>query len=209
MVASHAAEWAPPAAAPPRPPGRLVLCRAGRQHRCYGGTRSYTSYGLLAGPGNQPATLTAAVIASSMFILWLVLIALVCSLTPTGRHLSPRWRRASQVMVGTGLVWLGAALLAPGRLASPFGTVANPWGIDALRTPLSVIRPVTSTVNNLLVVAAAGSLALRFRRAVGEERRQLLWMAIFAVPFPALVVLAFVASKYDNGPWSTWRRRVS
>jgi signal transduction histidine kinase len=163
-----------------------------------GGTQSYAAYGLLARPANLPATQTAAVLCSSLFIVWLVLIALVCSLTPTGHHLSPRWRRTSQVMVGAGLVWLGTALFAPGPLASPFGVVANPWGIEAIRTPMSVIRAISGTVNNLLVLAAAGSLVLRFRRAVGEERRQLLWMAIFAVPFPVLVVVAFVAAKYDN-----------
>lgn len=160
--------------------------------------QSYGVYGVLAKPGSLPGADSAATIASAMFALWLVLLARVCSLTPTGRHLSPRWRRADHVMVVAGLVWFVTILLSPGHLESPFQDVENAWGIDGLRTPLLVVRSLTGTVNNVLVLVAAASLVVRFRRSVGEERRQLLWMAVAAVPFPALVVVAFAASKADN-----------
>ena len=52
---------------------------------------------------------------------------------------------------------------------------------------------VAATVTNALVVAAAVSLVIRMRRAEGETRRQLRWIAIAAVPVAALLVIAFVA----------------
>jgi signal transduction histidine kinase len=42
------------------------------------------------------------------------------------------------------------------------------------------------------------SLVLRFRRAEGDARRQLLWLALVVVPLPAFVTGAFVASYAGN-----------
>jgi signal transduction histidine kinase len=159
-------------------------------------SQSYALYGLQARPASLPAASSAAVIASTVFIFWLIAIALVCSLTPDGHHLSPRWRLASIVMVGAGVLWFVAALVSPGPLASPFTGVQNPWAIPGLR--LEIFRAVVSTLNNVLVLVAGASVVVRFRRSRGDQRRQLMWMAVVAVPFPALVVVAFIAAKTNN-----------
>ena len=162
-------------------------------------SQSYGLYGLLVRPGELPGAATAAIVASSMFVLWLIFIARVCALTPTGRHLSPRWRRLHQIMVVAGLLWLVTIVLSPGKLQAPFEVINNPWGVEGLRDLLAPVRLLSGLVNNLLVLAAVFSLGLRFVRARGDERRQLLWMAVFAVPFPVLLVVAYVASNLHNG----------
>jgi signal transduction histidine kinase len=43
------------------------------------------------------------------------------------------------------------------------------------------------------------SLLLRFRRAVGDERRQLLWLVFAVAPLPLYVVVAFVSSHNGAG----------
>ncbi len=156
--------------------------------------QSYGVYALLAHRPSLPGGGSAATVSSYLFIVWLVLLGLVCSLTPTGRHLSRRWRRADLVMVGAGLVWLTATLLSPELLKDPFQSVANGWGVSAVRTPVTAVAPVAAGMANVLVLVAAASLLVRFRRSSGDERRRLLWMAVVAVPFPFLVVAAFVAS---------------
>ena len=159
-------------------------------------TESYGLYGLVVRPGDVPGASSAAVISSSLFIVWLTVIALVCSLTPDGEHLSPRWRRASQVMVAAGGVWLALKLISPGPLESPFQAFENPWAITSVN--LDPVRLVAALVNNALVLVAACSVIVRFVRARGEARRQLQWMVIAAVPFPALVVVAFAAAAAGN-----------
>ena len=157
-----------------------------------GATQSYAAYGLLARPGSLPAAPAAAVVASAAFIVWLLILALICSLTPDGQYLSPRWRLASHVMVAAGTAWFCMHLFEPGPLESPFESITNPWALHAV-----YVRPVAlvaAIVNNVFVIAAAVSLVVRYRRARDDVRRQLRWMAVVVVPFPLLLVVAFAAS---------------
>jgi signal transduction histidine kinase len=49
------------------------------------------------------------------------------------------------------------------------------------------------------LVASGVSLLLRFHRAVGDERRQLLWLVVAVAPLPLYVVVAFVAAQDGAG----------
>ena len=84
-----------------------------------GATQSYGEYGLLARPGSLPGASGAAAVASVAFVLWLVILGLICSLTPDGHYLSRRWRMASRIMVGAGMVWFVAHLFESGPLEAP------------------------------------------------------------------------------------------
>lgn len=161
-----------------------------------GVSEAYGLYGLSVERGSLPGAAAAAVIANSIFVVWFVLVALVCSLTPDGRYLSGRWRMASRAMVGASCVWLGLRLISPEPLDEPFSSVENPWAVTGI--DLGAVRLVAATMNNVLVLAAAVSLVIRFRRAEGDTRRQLLWVATAAVPMPALIAVAFVAAVTDQ-----------
>ena len=157
---------------------------------------SYGLYGLVAVPGSVPGAEAAAVLSSVLFISWLVLIALVFSLTPDGRYLSPRWRRASHVMVAAGVAWFVMKLFFAGPLEHPFDQLDNPWALTSV--DLTPIRELAAVITNVLVLVAAISMAVRFRRSHGDDRRQLLWVVVAAVPCAALVAIAFAAASVGN-----------
>ena len=157
---------------------------------------SYGLFGLVVDPGAVPGAEAAAVLSSVLFISWLTLIGLVFSLTPDGHYLSPRWRTASQVMVASGIAWFLMKLFLPGPLEHPFEHLENPWAITSIE--LRPLRVLAALINNVLVVVAAISLAVRFRRSRGDDRRQLLWIVVAAVPCCAFVALAFVAASVGN-----------
>jgi signal transduction histidine kinase len=163
-----------------------------------GGMQTYGVWGLLARPGSLPASAAVANIANALFIIWNVLVGLVCYLTPTGRSLSPRWAWCARLLVASGGLWLVTTLLSTAPLEAPFGSVENPWGIDAISGPIVAVRTFAAFANSALVLVSAASLIVRYRRAVGDERKQLLWMAVAAVPFPVLLVVAFAASRANN-----------
>ncbi|MEO6205624.1 MAG: hypothetical protein ABIO67_09615, partial [Mycobacteriales bacterium] len=183
--------------AQPRHPVGWCFAGLGSTIALAGVAQSYGVYGVLARPGTLVGAQAAATLASSLYIFWLVFLALACSLTPTGRHLSARWRRASWVMVAAAFLWFLSIVVSPGQLQDPFQRVDNAWGVEGLPW-LGPTRTISGTVNNLLVLAAIASLVVRFHRSVGDERRQLLWMAVFVVPLPLLLTVTYVASKTDH-----------
>ncbi len=114
----------------------------------------------------------------------LMLLAVLLLLAPGGRLPSPRWRPALLLAVGSYAVLVGTLL-----------TLSTPSRItDAGR------MPATATVDWLVGVANAGVFAglvagaaavvVRLRRARGEERQQMRWIAVAAVGLAAVPVAA-------------------
>jgi signal transduction histidine kinase len=183
----------------PEHPVGWCLVALGTAVAATGGLQAYGLLGLDADPsGSHPGAAVAALLASSLFVSYLVAIALICYLTPTGRYLSARWARCAQVMAFAGGVWFVVLLVDPGKLQAPFRDVENPWGLTALAPVLHPLRQVSGALNNVLVLVSFASLLVRFRRSRGEERRQLLWLGLALVPVPLLVAAAFVASRTRN-----------
>ena len=184
-----------------RPEHPVAWCLAGLG-TAVAATGGFQSYGLLGQVANRngsyPGSAVAALLASSLFVFFLVPIGLVCFLTPNGRNLSPRWRVCAWVMSLSGLLWFVLILVGTTPLQAPFKDVPNPWGQGALARVVDPLRVLTGAVNNVLVLASFVCLALRFRRSHGEERRQLLWLGLAGVPVPVLLIAAFVASRLGN-----------
>ena len=155
----------------------------------------YAAYGALARRGSLPAADFVAVVGDQIFIPWLMLPALILLLTPTGRLTSRSGRLAAlAVVAGGGVAWI-AAMFRPYRGAhESLGVIHNPLEIEGLSGPLAIVGWTALVVMHLGVVAAAVLLAVRFRTAEGDERRQLRWLALAAVPFPILVLAAFFAA---------------
>jgi signal transduction histidine kinase len=125
-------------------------------------------------------------------------LAFILLLFPHGRLLSRRWRA------------VGAAALAlplAGGVCTAISDVnfSVRTNFPGLRDPLqlvsrSVMSPIYGsfqTANLLVLLVAAASLVLRFRRADGEERQQLKWIAFAG----ALSTIGFLAlALIPNGP---------
>jgi hypothetical protein len=123
---------------------------------------------------------------------WIPFILVPCTfvllLFPDGRLLSPRWRWVAWC-AGAGIA---GVFITTGITAGPLEDqpqLDNPFGID---TPL--LNPLTGLSVLLLVIGMAGSAAsavTRFRRAHGERRQQMKWLAlagtVVAVTIPVAV----------------------
>jgi hypothetical protein len=124
-----------------------------------------------------------------------MLPALILLLTPSGRLVMRPGRLAALTIVGGGAVAFTAALFRPYRGPhQSLGVIDNPLELERISGLLSVVGWTALVIMHLGVVAAAVLLAVRFRTAQGDERRQLRWLALAAVPFPLLVVGAFIAA---------------
>jgi hypothetical protein len=125
----------------------------------------------------------------------LALLSLVLLLTPTGSWPSPRWRWWAWVTVTVPVVLLLVVPLAPGRFDAQLLVGSSPFNGRALGGVLLAVNQVALAVTTLAVVAAAGSLMVRFRRARGTERQQLRWVALAAalMALAAQVILAAIA----------------
>jgi hypothetical protein len=117
------------------------------------------------------------------------LIGFVLLLTPTGKLPSPGWRWWARAMVAAPILLLGVVTLAGGPLDPRYQALGGPFDLRGLGGILLAANQLALAVTTLAVVAAAGSLVGRFRRARGVERLQLRWVAWAAV----LVVLGGVA----------------
>ena len=155
---------------------------------------TYAVYGVLARPGALPWAAEAAIVGDAAFAPWLVLVALVLYLTPTGRSLSPVWRRLAAGTVVAGTATFGLKLLQRSDLDPPMSGVTNPWAVTRLADAVDAAETVAVLATGVGLILGGLSLLVRFRRATGVERRQLMWVALAVVPLPVFVVAAFVAA---------------
>ena len=136
-----------------------------------------------------------AVVSNASWMPWFVLIALILFLTPTGTHLSARWRRVAWVQVGAGLIAILCAFPSSEALDPPHEDLRNPMAIEAIQPAADVVGHICVYVMGLGLILSGVSVIARFRRAHSDERRQLLWLLIVVVPLPLFVVLAFVTAR--------------
>jgi signal transduction histidine kinase len=147
----------------------------------------YAAYGLLIRPGSLPGARLALWLQSWVYQLALVIFVVVPLYFPDGRLPSARWRwisRSVMVLMAPTAV-LAATVPADLRLGN--SSLPNPYGIEELR-PLDWLTQWGLELAWLCLFAAAvASLVLRFRRAGGEARQQIKWLAYALV----LVTVAF------------------
>jgi hypothetical protein len=125
-----------------------------------------------------------AAIAASIGWVGVALVAVFGFLLfPDGRLPSRRWRWLAWASAALVALFVVASTTAGGPIAQPEG-YENPIGIPGMRE----VADVTTFVFVALVVAALASLVARYRRARGEERRQLQ-----VVAWAVCVVLAVMA----------------
>ena len=106
----------------------------------------------------------------------LVSVALLLLFFPDGRLPGPRWRWVPGVMVGSTIVnqvW-GAMDTTP--FLPPLEDLARPF--PEAPVWLRVVSEVAFVVMLVLVLACAASLAVRFRRVRGVQRKQITWLAV-------------------------------
>jgi hypothetical protein len=179
----------------PRHPVGWLLLAFGLTMNASGVASAYAEYGQLAGPGGLPGAREVSLYIPAIIVPALAVLGFVLLLTPTGSLPSPRWRWWARAAVAAPVVTLVAIVLAPRSVDPGVRTPDNPFDLTGLGGGLLFVYQLAFAVTNLAVVVGAGSLVVRFRRAVGTERQQLRWVALAAAltVLGSLVILAAFA----------------
>jgi signal transduction histidine kinase len=162
----------------------------------------YAQYGLLENPGSLPGARWAALLSD---VNWPTLYAGVVAVVlvfPDGRLPSPRWRR---VAIGAAVSFVGLMVMlafTPEPLDGPFGAVERPLPTLPDDLFLAFLPFWLGTFASLF--AAAWAVRVRFRRANGVERQQLLWIAYGALFIPAtLTICGLDQAAFGGVTWLT------
>jgi signal transduction histidine kinase len=157
---------------------------------------NYVVYALFASPGLLPGATVVAWLGSWIPLLAISSVPFVFLLFPDGSPPSPRWRLVGWIALASmGLLVVGN-IVVPGPLGG-FSLeeihIANPTGINGLRGVANAM--LTAGGFGVLVagVASVIALILRFRRARGEERQQLRWLAYVAAATAAVPVIGMAS----------------
>ncbi|MDX6280010.1 MAG: hypothetical protein QOH03_1081 [Kribbellaceae bacterium] len=132
-----------------------------------------------------------ATFSDTSFVWWFLFLALGLQFTPAVR---PKSLALPLLTVVSGVVFQVAALLRSTHLDQPHEHLVSPWAISAIAGPISVVAAVSVVVLGLCLIASVYVLVAAFRRARGEARQQLLWLAAGATPLAPAVVASFAAS---------------
>jgi hypothetical protein len=163
----------------------------------------YAIYTLLAAPGSLPAGGALVWITSWSLPIIIGLTMLPLLLFPTGRLPSKRWRWLAWLTAAWMLVTVVTGAFSSGALMGVLGPIENPLGIDGLT---GVYTRLLLFVSPLLTAAAAFSLLVRLRRAVGAERQQIKWFAYAAVATVSGTTLAYIIPLMMGTP--TWFKQA-
>ena len=159
---------------------------------------AYAGYALLIAP-SWPWGRGVAWVTSWMYLPAFGLIILLLLLFPQG-HLFGGFRTwAARVLGVAGLAATLAAAFTPGPMDG-FGPVTNPVGVSSLARPLSTVFAAAGVVLLGVFLVALGSIFVRLRRATGQERQQLKWVAYAA----ALIVVVEIPNVLLLGLDDSW-----
>jgi signal transduction histidine kinase len=128
-----------------------------------------------------PLVGVAAWLTNWLFILVLIPILLILLLFPTGRAQSPRWRWLPPTIVVTSVLAALGTMLRPGPIDFDGARILNPTGVEVLEPVTDLLLRITGIGLLLLAVLSVVSVFLRFRRASGDERQQIRWLAYLAL----------------------------
>jgi hypothetical protein len=151
----------------------------------------------LAQAGSWPLGPVVVWIGDLMFQLGFGISAtFLLLLFPTGRLPSPRWK-----VVG----WMSAMSMALSFAAVLFGPdafeglpIENPLVVDGA-SPLLWVFDNGFYLTIVTILASVASLIFRYRRALGEERQQLKWVALGGVVVVAIGMAGTVVWDIING----------
>jgi hypothetical protein len=182
----------------PRHPVGWLMLALGLSVTVDGVTDSYARYGLLANPGAVRAVTQVRALGDT-FALWPACIGFILLLTPTGRLPSVRWRWWAWIAVAAPLSWQAAAVLGfETAQYPPLYSFRNPYFVPALAAPARAVGLPALVITLLGVVVGGASLVVRFRRAGGEERQQLRWVASAAVVAAVGIPIAMVGIAIES-----------
>src|SRR5919107_609014 len=149
----------------------------------------YAIFALLAQPTSLPAGEALAWVFSWLLPIIIGLSVFLILLFPTGRLPSRRWRWVTWPTVAFILVGAISDAFFPGPVDG-LGPIRNPLGIEGFSNVYTAI--LFNMVPTVLLVAAASSVFVRLRRAIGVERQQIKYAILLSL-IPAIPISIGIA----------------
>ena len=167
-----------------RPGNRIgaLLCAGSVPFAILNAGTAYAYHALIARPGSLPGGTVAVALVNTAPLLGLgLLVAVMPQLFPTGAPISRRWRP---------FVWIGWAFVVTGVVSNAFAVesvqglpgIANPAAIPRASGLFDAMQTVAAACLLISVGAGISGLAVRWRRAHGDERQQLKWFLAGILP---------------------------
>ena len=181
-----------------------LLCLYGLAQSISHFSAQYAIYALLAQPNSLPAGEAMAWVSSWLVPIIIGLSVLFILLFPTGRLPSRRWRWVTWPTAAFILVVAVSDAFSPGPVGG-LGPIRNPLGIEGFSN-LVYNSILFNVVPLVLLVAAASSVFVRLRRAIGVERQQIKWFAYAAAATIIGLVLAYGIPEMIDVP--LWFERI-
>jgi hypothetical protein len=147
-------------------------------------TGNYVDLSLAQPQGRLPGTQWAAWVSEWVWVPGIVpALTFLLLVFPNGRLLSRRWRLVGWLAVAAIVTLALGSAFTPGPFLD-YPRITNPLGLTRYGGSLLVSLLEDGGVGWLLlpasVVLCASSMVVRYRRAAGEERQQIKWLALAA-----------------------------
>ena len=178
----------------PQQPAGWAFLGLGSALAASGVFNAYTELAVV-GRDDLPAAELVATLNDTAWVWWFVFVALVIALTPPVRP-TGRWLgRLPALTVLAGIVYQISALLRPTSLDPPYQDIVSPFALSGAAGDIaSLVAAISVACVGLCVLGSAAILVLAWRRAEGETRQQLLWLAAGTLPLIPCVVGSFAVS---------------
>jgi hypothetical protein len=175
------------------PIGWLLLC-TGALYAVELFAGNYGVYTLSTDPGSLPGGTLAAWLTSWVWISGGSLILFVFLFFPDGKLPSPRWRPVAWLVLLNAALSVAPYAFGPGPLRefTEGPPVVNPLGIEGSAGLLDAFGRISFLLLVPISLALILAFVLRYRRALGEERQQIKWVAYAVGLFAfAVIVVSF------------------
>ena len=161
---------------------------------------NYSVYALFTDRGSLPGAPAAAWLTSWVWIAGGSLVLFVFLFFPDGRLPSPRWRPVAWLVLVNIALAVAPFAFGPGPLKD-FAEglpVVNPVGIEGSVGLLNLFARASFLLLIPISLALILAFVVRFRRARGEERQQIKWVAYAVAVFASAVVVVSVWPTLDR-----------
>jgi hypothetical protein len=161
---------------------------------------NYGVYTLVTNPGSLPGEVVGAWLTSWVWIFGGSLVLFVFLFFPDGKLPSPRWRPVAWLVLANTVMAVAPFALDPGLLSefSERVHVVNPVGIAGSAGLLGMFSRVSFVLLIPISLALILALFVRFRRARGDERQQIKWVAYGVAVFALAVIIASAWPSVDG-----------
>jgi hypothetical protein len=161
---------------------------------------NYVVYTLDTDPGSLPGGPLAAWLTSWVWIAGGTLVLFVFLFFPEGRLPSPRWRPVAWLFLIGAALAVAPFAFGPGLLEGSSGgsQIVNPVGTEGNAKLLDLFERASFVLLVPISVALISSFVVRFRRARGDERQQVKWVAYGVALFTLAIVVVSIWPSLDG-----------